>query len=158
MILKVKSRQKNIIKEVQQNEKIYASHPGWCGSVNQVPACELKSHWLDSQSGHCLGCGPGPCLGALERHSVSLSLSPSLPSPLSRNKKIILRIYSMSLERKWVIIRYIFWQYSVLMNAQVWSLSHFCGLTFLGVTWPHTLKLLQNHTLSTWNQLFRKVC
>ena len=25
---------------------------GWCDSVDWVLACEAKSHWLDSQSGH----------------------------------------------------------------------------------------------------------
>ena len=45
---------------------------------------------IPSQS-TCLGCGPGPQLGACERQLISctqmfLSLSISLPSPLSKKK------------------------------------------------------------------------
>ena len=29
--------------------------PGWCGSVDWVPACKPKSHWFDSQSGNLPG-------------------------------------------------------------------------------------------------------
>ena len=29
--------------------------PGWCGSVDWVPAWEQKGHLLDSWSGHMLG-------------------------------------------------------------------------------------------------------
>ena len=29
--------------------------PGWCGPVDGVPACKLKSCWFDSQSGHMPG-------------------------------------------------------------------------------------------------------
>ena len=31
------------------------SCPGWCGSVDQTPACEPKHHWFDSQAGHMPG-------------------------------------------------------------------------------------------------------
>ena len=33
--------------------KIYG--PGWCGSVDSVPACKPAGHQFDSQSGHMPG-------------------------------------------------------------------------------------------------------
>ena len=52
-----------------------------CRPVNQRVAGSVPSQ------GTCLGCGPSPQLGALERHiDVSLPLSPSLL--LSKNKQI----------------------------------------------------------------------
>ena len=60
--------------------------PGWCGSVDWVPACEPKGCWFDSQSGHMPGLGPGPQLGACERPLIDVSpthwcFSPSLFLP-----------------------------------------------------------------------------
>ena len=35
--------------------------PGWCASVDWMPACEPKGFASSIQSqGTCLGCGPGP--------------------------------------------------------------------------------------------------
>ena len=31
------------------------NRPGWCGSVDSVPACELRGHQFHSQSGHMPG-------------------------------------------------------------------------------------------------------
>ena len=53
------------------------------GSVNQ-----RVTNWIPSQ-GTCLGCGPGPQLGACERQphiDGSPFLSPSLPLSLKVNK------------------------------------------------------------------------
>ena len=50
------------------------------GPVNQRVASSIPSQ------GTCLGCGPGPQQGALERQThIDVSLSPSLPL-LSKNK------------------------------------------------------------------------
>ena len=40
--------------------KLRFSSSGWCGSVDWALACEPKACWVDSQSGHALGCRPGP--------------------------------------------------------------------------------------------------
>ena len=55
-------------------------NPGWCGSVDCTPACEPKGWWFDSQSGHM------PGLWVRSPELMFLSLSFSLPSPLSKNK------------------------------------------------------------------------
>ena len=64
--------------------------PGWCGSVDWVPACEPKGHWFDSQSGHMPGLwARSPVGGAREATThwcFSLSLSLSLPLSLKINK------------------------------------------------------------------------
>ena len=48
-------------------------------------ACQPKGRWFDSHQGPCLGCGPGPQLGACERQphddvSLPLFLPPPFPS------------------------------------------------------------------------------
>ena len=49
--------------------------PGWCGSVDWALACEPQGHWLIPSQGTCLGCGPGPQLGAYERQQIYVSLT-----------------------------------------------------------------------------------
>ena len=39
-------------KDIKIPYKILLFSPGWCGSVDSVPACELKGHQFNSQSGH----------------------------------------------------------------------------------------------------------
>ena len=60
--------------------------PGWCGSVDWVPACKPKGS-IPSQGTH-LGCGPGPQQGAHERQPhIDVCLPLFLPPfPLSKNK------------------------------------------------------------------------
>ena len=68
--------------------------PGYCGSVDWVPACEPKGHWFNSQSGHMpglwvgqvpgTGCVRGNQLMYLSHIAVSRPLF--LPPPLSINK------------------------------------------------------------------------
>ena len=41
--------------------------PGWCGSADWVPAQEQKGHHSTPSQGTCLGCRPGPQLGAHKR-------------------------------------------------------------------------------------------
>ena len=64
--------------------------PGWCGSVDWVPACEPKGYRFDSQSGHMPGLwARSPVGGAREATThwcLSLSPSPSLPLSLKINK------------------------------------------------------------------------
>ena len=58
--------------------------PGWCGSVDWVPACEPKGHQFDSQSGHTPGLQARSPVGDTQEETISLmflSLSSSLPSP-----------------------------------------------------------------------------
>ena len=68
-------------------------HPGWCGSVDWVPAwtCKWKGHWSDSWAGHMptsrarslVGvCATNQCFS---HTSIFLFLSFSLPPPLSKN-------------------------------------------------------------------------
>ena len=65
--------------------------PGWHGTVGWASSCEPKSPWFDSWSGHM----PGLQVQSLVRACVEgnrwvfLSLSFSLPSPLSKIKKYI---------------------------------------------------------------------
>ena len=69
--------------------------PGCCGSEDSVLVCETKGCWFDSQSGHMPGLqARSPMGGAQEAtdqcfsHTLMfLSLSFSLPPPLSKNKK-----------------------------------------------------------------------
>ena len=68
------------------------SCPGWCGSVNCMPACEPKGHWFDSQSGHMSGlqnrfpsCERQPISVPLKHGCFAPTLSPSLT--LSKKKK-----------------------------------------------------------------------
>ena len=72
-----------------------ASCPGWCGSVDWVPACNQRVAGLIPSQGSCLGCGPGHQLGAYEKQPInvclahwcfSLSLSLSFPHSLKVHK------------------------------------------------------------------------
>ena len=56
--------------------------PGWCGLVDWVLDCELKGHQFDSQAGHMPGLQAKFPVGGM----LFLSLSFSLPFPLSENK------------------------------------------------------------------------
>ena len=62
--------------------------PNWCGSVDWVPACEPKGCWFDSQSGHMPELQARSLVeGTRGNHTLMfLSLSFSLPSPVSKNK------------------------------------------------------------------------
>ena len=42
-----------LLRSASKNENSLG--PGWCGSVDWVPACEPKGHQFDSQSGHMPG-------------------------------------------------------------------------------------------------------
>ena len=60
-------------------------HPSWCGSLDRVTACGLKGRRFDSQSGHIPGLWARQ--HARGNHTLMfVSLSFSLPSPLSKNK------------------------------------------------------------------------
>ena len=52
--------------------------PGWCGSVDWVPACEPKGHWFDSQTGHMLGLWTRPPVGGAQEANTHWCFSPSL--------------------------------------------------------------------------------
>ena len=63
--------------------------------VAQLVECSPRNQKVAGSipcQGTCLGCGPGPWLGACERQPINvslsmfLSLSFSLPAPLSKNK------------------------------------------------------------------------
>ena len=64
--------------------------PGWCSSVDWVPACEPKGCRFDSQSGHIPGVWARSQVGgaweATTHWHFHPSLSPSLPLPLKINK------------------------------------------------------------------------
>ena len=64
--------------------------PGWCGSVDWVPACEPKGHQFDSQSGHMPGLQARSPVGSTREATTHwcffTSLSPSLPLYLKINK------------------------------------------------------------------------
>ena len=65
--------------------------PGWCGSVDCMPACKPKGCWFDSQSGHMPGLWDRlPNSGCVRgNHTfMFLTLFFSFPSPLSKNKLI----------------------------------------------------------------------
>ena len=86
---------KNKTDKQQQHQKI---GPGHCGSVGWASAHKRKKgHWFNSQSGHMLRLWARSAAGGLweaadaadgwlSLTSVFLSLSFSLPSPLSNNK------------------------------------------------------------------------
>ena len=63
--------------------------PGWCGSVDWVPACELGCCQFDSQSGHMPGLLARSLVGGMREATThwcfSPSLSPSLPPSLKIN-------------------------------------------------------------------------
>ena len=69
--------------------KYYTALAGVAQWIEQQPANRKVASSIPSQS-TCLGCRPGPWLGACMRQQISVSqISPSLspfPSPLSKNK------------------------------------------------------------------------
>ena len=67
--------------------------PDWCNSVGWAPACELRGHWFDSQSGHrpCLRARSpaGECVrGSQWMFLLYMDVSLPLVLPLSLSKKI----------------------------------------------------------------------
>ena len=72
--------------------RILNNGPGWCGSVDWVPACKPNSHQFNSQSGHMPRLQARFLVGGVQEAtnwcvsptSMFLSLSFSLLSPLSR--------------------------------------------------------------------------
>ena len=56
--------------------------PGWCGSVDWVPACEPNSGRFDSQSGHMPGLQARSPVGGMQETTTHWCFSPSFPSPL----------------------------------------------------------------------------
>ena len=69
--------------------KMCTIRPGWCGSVDWVPACEPTGHLFSFQSGHTPGqlWARSP-VGGTWKATTHWCFSPSfsLPSPLSKNK------------------------------------------------------------------------
>ena len=61
--------------------------PGWCGSVDCVPACETKGHWFDSQSGHMPGLWVRSPVGGAWEATTHWCFSPPLSHPLPLSKK-----------------------------------------------------------------------
>ena len=80
--------------EIKPSHKLYLKKlfiifsPGWCGSVDILPACKPKGRWFNSQSGHTPGLQARSSVqGSRGNHTlVFLSLSPSLPFSLKINK------------------------------------------------------------------------
>ena len=69
-----------------ENQSIKAmSSPGWCGSVDWVPACELKGHWFNSQSWPMPGLWARSPVGGAWEATTHWCFSPLCP-PLSKNK------------------------------------------------------------------------
>ena len=64
------------------------SHPDWGSSVDWAPAVNERATGSIPGQGTSLGCGPGPQWGHKRGNHmlIFLSLSFSLPSPLSKNK------------------------------------------------------------------------
>ena len=61
--------------------------PGWCGSVDWVPACKAKGHQFDSQSGHMPGMWARSPIAGMSEATTHWCFSPSLPC-LSLSLKI----------------------------------------------------------------------
>ena len=93
-LLEIKTAKSTQMCRVTAGIKTYS--PGWCGSVDRMPACKPSGCWFDFQSGTCLGCRPASQLGACERQPINVSLahpcfspfSPSCPLSLKINKLI----------------------------------------------------------------------
>ena len=62
--------------------------PGWCDSVDCVPACEPKGRWFDSQSGHMPGLRARSPVRATYDATTHWCFSPSLSPSLSLCLKI----------------------------------------------------------------------
>ena len=57
-------------------------HPGWCGSVDWVPACKPKGRWFDSQSGHMPGLWARSPVGGAREETTHWCFSPLILLPL----------------------------------------------------------------------------
>ena len=74
--------------------KIVTNCPGWCGSVDWVPACEPKSHQFYFQSRYMSGLQARSPVGCMQEATdrwisctlIILSLFFFLPSPLCKSK------------------------------------------------------------------------
>ena len=83
----VKWKKGNFSKQRQHHYKS-AWDLGWCGSVDWVLDCKTNGRWFDSQSGHMPGLQTRSPAGGRARGNQTLlllSLSFSLPSPISKN-------------------------------------------------------------------------
>ena len=65
------------------------SSPGWCGSVDWVPACKPKRHWFHSQSGRMPGLGARSSVGSVWEATTHRCFSPSLSPSLPLSLKVI---------------------------------------------------------------------
>ena len=74
-------------------KKKFTFCPGWCSSVDWVPACKPQGHWFNSQSGHMPGLWArspvARAQGAATHWCFSPSLSLCLPLSLRINKSNI---------------------------------------------------------------------
>ena len=71
-------------------QELYRMSPGWGGSVYWVRACEPKSRWFNSQSGHMPGLQARSQMRNAQEATThwcfSSALSPALPLSLKINK------------------------------------------------------------------------
>ena len=82
------------VKPQQECLVLPAFSPGWCGSMDWVPACKLKGHWFDFQSGHMPGLQARSPLGGMHEQLLGIAFAhlgfslslPSLPLSLKINK------------------------------------------------------------------------
>ena len=77
-----------LMKECQDLLENKMGSPGWCASVDWVPACKPKGHWFDSHSGHMPGLWVRCPVGGHVRGNHALMflfLSPSLSPSLKIN-------------------------------------------------------------------------
>ena len=63
------------------------SGPGWCSSVNWVPACKSNDRRFDSQSGHMLGLQARSPVGGAQETATHWCFSPSLYPSLTLYKE-----------------------------------------------------------------------
>ena len=100
-------------------------HPSWCGSVDWAPACKLKGHQFDSQSGHMPGLRARSPVGGLQEATMHhtlmfLSLSFSLLSPLSKKvNKIFFKKDCCHTSAK--ILRSISFESSIFIKKKSWK-------------------------------------
>ena len=115
------------------------SSPGWCGSVDWVPAYEPKCHRFDRQPGHMLGLQARSPVGGVQESTTlwcfSPSLSPPLPFSLLKKKKNHLYTWlwsSCAGTKKYLPIT-VFREFQVkfacglAQNPREWEPEHNCG-------------------------------